>query len=120
MQQRGHSNFATDWILVAFKYGVTVGVLSRVLTPQEITAMNFAGGFEPRQVYDGFITKVGDYFECGLCKEDKKTFWKAKKNAPRHLRKFHFGLADVCEIWYVPPILDLSSNTFLTIFGLFL
>src|SRR5258706_8554774 len=120
MQQRGPSNFATDLILVAFKYGVTVGVLSRVLTPQEITAMNFAGGFEPRQVYEGFVTKVGDYYECGLCKEDKKTFWKAKKSAPRHLRKFHFGLADVCEIWYVPPILDLSSNTFLTIFGLFL
>src|SRR5258706_951568 len=107
-RERGESNFATDWILIVFKYEVTVGVLSRILTPQEITAMNFAGGFEPRQVYDGFITKVGDYYECGLCKEDKKAYWKAKKNAPRHLRKFHFGLADVCKTWYVPPILDLS------------
>ena len=107
-RERGESNFATDWILVVFEYEVTIDVLSRVLTSQEITAMNFAGGFEPRQVYDGFITKFGDYFECGLCKEDRKTYWKAKKNAPRHLRKFHFGLADVCEIWYAPPVLDLS------------
>ena len=119
-RQRGDSNFATDWILVVFKYGVTVDVLSRVLTPQEITAMNFAGGFEPRQVYDGFITKVGNYYECGLCKEDKKTYWKAKKNAPRHLRKFHFGLADVCEIWYAQSILDTSEDAFLIIFVLFL
>ena len=107
-RQCGDSSFATDWTLIVFKHGVTVDVLSRVLTPQEITAMNFAGGFEPRQVYDGFITKVGDYYECGLCKEDMKTYWKAKKNAPRHLRKFHFGLADVCEIWYAEPILDTS------------
>ena len=105
-RERGDGNFATDWIPIVFKYGVTVDVLSRVLTPQEVTAMNFAGGFEPRQVYDGFVTKVGDYYECGLCKEDKKTYWKAKKNAPRHLRKFHFGLADVCETWYAPPILN--------------
>ena len=107
-RERGDSSFATDWTLIVFKYGVTIDVLSRVLTSREVIAMNFAGGFEPRQVYDGFITKVGDYYECGLCKEDKKTYWKAKKNAPRHLRKFHFGLADVCEIWYAPPILDTS------------
>ena len=107
-RERGDGNFATDWTLIAFKYGVSDGVLSRVLTPQEITAMNFDGGFEPRQVYDGFITKFGDHYECGLCKEDKKTYWKAKKNAPRHLRKFHFGLADVCKSWYAPSILDIS------------
>src|SRR5258706_5312041 len=52
-RERRYSNFATDWTLVVFKNGVTVDVLSRVLTPQEISAMNFAGGFEPRQVYDG-------------------------------------------------------------------
>src|SRR5258706_3085466 len=52
-RERRVSNFSTDWILIVFKYGVTVDVLSRVLTPQEISAMNFAGGFEPRQVYDG-------------------------------------------------------------------
>ena len=107
-RERGGSNFATDWTLTAFMYGVSEDVLRRVLTPQEITAINFAGGFEPQQVYDGFITKIGDWYECGLCKEGRKTYWKAKKNAPRHLRKFHFGLADVCKTWCIPPISNLS------------
>jgi hypothetical protein len=101
-KERGGSNFATDWILIVFKYGVSGDVLSRILKPQEIAAMDFKGGFEPRQVYDGFITKVGEIYECGLCKEDKKTYWKAKRNTPRHLRKFHFRLADMCDIWYAP------------------
>jgi len=101
---RRGSNFATDWVLTAFKYGVSKDALRRFLKPQEIAAMRFTGGFAPRQVYDGFITKVGDWYECGLCKEDKKTHWKTKKDAPRHLCKFHFGLADVCKIWYVPPM----------------
>ena len=68
---------------------------------------------------DRFITKVGSYCECVLCKEDKKIYWKAK-DAPRHLRKFHFGLADVCGNWYAQPVHDFSLNTSLTIFGLFL
>jgi len=105
---RGRSNFATDWTLVAFKFGITEGELRRVLTPQEISAIDFTGGFDLQHVYEGFITKVGDYYECGLCKEGKETYWKAKKDAPRHLRKFHFGLADVCKAWYVPPMLYLS------------
>ena len=101
-KERGGSNFATDWIFTVFKHGVSGDVLSRVLTPEEIISMQFAVGFEPQQAYDGFITKIENHYECGLCKEDKKTYWKAKKNAPRHLRKFHFGLADTCELWYVP------------------
>src|SRR5882757_10568076 len=28
-RQRGDSNFATDWILIVFKYGMTIDVLSR-------------------------------------------------------------------------------------------
>ena len=114
-KERGGSNFATGWILTVFKYGVSGGVLCRTLMPQEIIAMNFTGGFEPQHVYDGFITKVGDQYECGLCKEDKKTHWKAKKNAPRHLRKFHFGLADVCKTWCAPPIPGTPSTAFLIV-----
>ena len=109
-RERRGNNFATDWILTVFKNGVSGDVLARILTPEEISAMNFTGGFEPQQVYDGFITKVEDHYECGLCKEDKKTHWKAKKNAPRHLRKFHFGLADTCDVWYVPH----TPNPFVT------
>jgi len=100
----GGSNFATNWVLTAFKYGVNKDALHRSLEPRETNAMNFPGGFKPRHVYDGFIVKIKDRYECGLCQKDKKTYWKAKKDAVRHLRKFHFGLADACKVWYVPPM----------------
>jgi len=88
-----------NWIISTFKYGVTTEALFRVLKRKEINEMNFSGGFEPHQAYDGFISKVGERYECGLCKEGNRTRWKNKKDAPRHLRKFHFGLADVCKDW---------------------
>src|SRR5258706_1225108 len=95
------SSFAVDWIVVVFRHGVTTEALFRPLDSNEIDQMNFPGGFRPRQAYDGFISKIGGLYECGLCKEGKKTHWKHKKDAPRHLRKFHFGLGDLCTIWCV-------------------
>jgi len=96
-------------------YGVTKEALIRALSRKEIDEMSFSGGFEPCQAYDGFISKIGDYYECGLCKDGKKVLWKHKKEAPRHLRKFHFGLADLCKSWYVRTtvrqLCDLSSDT---------
>jgi len=97
--QAGGTAFAVDWIISVFKYGVITEALLRTLERTEIDQMNFPGGFEPHQAYDGFISKVGDRYECGLCREGKRTRWKHKKDAPRHLRKFHFGLADVCKTW---------------------
>ncbi len=93
------STFAVDWVISTFKHGVTTEALLRVLDRKEIDEMEFPGGFEPHQAYDGFISKVGARYECGLCKEGKRTRWMHKKDAPRHLRKFHFGLADVCKAW---------------------
>jgi len=98
-RRAGGSTFAVDWIISTFKYGVTIEALLRVLERKEIDEMNFPGGFEPHQAYDGFISKVGRRYECGLCNESNRTRWKNKKDAPRHLRKFHFGLADVCKDW---------------------
>jgi len=98
-RRAGGSAFAVDWIISTFKYGVTTEALLRALGRKEIDEMNFPGGFEPHQAYDGFISKVGACYECSLCKEGKRTRWKNKKDAPRHLRKFHFGLADVCKDW---------------------
>ena len=98
-RQAGGSASAVDWIIPTFKYGVTAEALLRVLKRKEIDEVVFPGGFEPHQAYDGFISKVGERYECGLCKEGKKTRWKNKKDAPRHLRKFHFGIADVCNAW---------------------
>jgi hypothetical protein len=98
-RRAGGSAFAVDWIISTFKYGVTTDALLRVLGRKEINEMKFPGGFEPHQAYDGFISKVGERYECGLCREGNRTRWKHKKDAPRHLRKFHFGLADVCKAW---------------------
>ena len=98
-RQAKGSSFAIDWIMPTFKHGVTTEALLRVLGRKEIDEMNFPGGFEPHNAFDGFLSKVGGRYECGLCKEGKKMSWKNKKDAPRHLRKFHFGLVDVCKDW---------------------
>ena len=110
-ERNGGNAFAVDWTLVAFNGGVTKEALVRTLDRGEIGRMKvtFPGGFEPRQAYDGFISKLGERYECGLCKEGKRASWKNKKDAPRHLRKFHFGLGDPCAFWCVLwyPLMDL-------------
>jgi len=100
-ERDGGNAFAVAWTLVVFNHGVTKEALIRTLERSEIGRMNFPGGFEPRQAYDGFISKIGDHYECGLCNEAKRPCWKNKKDAPRHLRKFHFGLGDPCGTWCV-------------------
>lgn len=100
-QDHGGTNFACQWILIVFKYGVTLEALLRPLDLTEIQSMKFPGGFEPSLAYDGFLQKSEDGFDCCLCKIDKRSWWKNKKDAVRHLRKFHFGLADQCGTWYV-------------------
>ena len=87
------------WIHKAFKKGVTLSALVRFLTLEELNEMGFTGGFTPAQVYDGFLEKIGERFECGLCGEAKRTNWKNKKDSIRHFQKFHFGLAESCTKW---------------------
>jgi hypothetical protein len=98
---RGGTEFACQWILRAFEGGVTLGALVRGLKLTEVESMNFQGGFEPYLVYDGFLQKAEDEFECCLCAVGKRVTWKNKKDSVRHLRKFHFGLADQCITWCV-------------------
>ena len=99
--RRGGTDFACEWVPIVFKDGVTLEALVRRLTLTEIEAMNFPGGFEPYRAYDGFLETADDGFECGLCVVGKRVWWQHKKDAVRHLRKFHFGLADLCTMWYV-------------------
>jgi len=112
-ERDGGDPFAVAWTLVVFSRGVTKEALVRTLDRAEIgrmesaSASGFPGGFEPRQAYDGFISKIGDRYECGLCREGKRTCWKNKKDAPRHLRKFHFGLGDLCGSWCVLMVYPL-------------
>lgn len=98
-RRRGGADFACQWISRVFKDGVTLEALVRRLKLTEIEGMNFPGGFQPSLAYDGFLQKADEGFECCLCPFDKRTWWKNKKDAVRHLRKFHFGLADRCGTW---------------------
>ena len=98
---RGGTNFACHWIATVFKDGVTLDALVRRLKLTEIERMNFPGSFEPCLAYDGFLQKAEDGFECCLCASGKRVWWKNKKDAVRHFRKFHFGLADQCDTWCV-------------------
>jgi hypothetical protein len=97
----GGTEYACQWVTTIFSNPVTLRALVRPLALTEIASMNFPGGFEPFLAYHGFIQKYGDGFECCLCTVGKRTWWKNKKDALRHLRKFHFGLGNRCDSWYV-------------------
>ena len=99
-RQRGGKDFAVAWLNKIFVDGVTVDPLVRPLTMLEVDAMNLRHpGFKPAQGYDGFLERHNERFECGLCPDEKRMHWENKKDAVRHLRKFHFGLADLCIDW---------------------
>ena len=99
-QQQGGKEFAVTWVGKLFAGEVSVGPLLRRLTMLEAGAMSLRlPGFKPAQGYDGFLEKVNERFECGLCPDERRMHWKNKKDAVRHLRKFHFGLADRCIDW---------------------
>ena len=98
---RGGTEFACQWIPRVFKDGVTLEALLRRFKLNEIESMNFQGGFEPSLAYDGFLQVAEGGFECCLCIVDKRIWWRNKKAAVRHFRKFHFGLADQCITWCV-------------------
>ena len=98
---RGGMEFACQWIPKVFNGGVTLEALLRRLKLTEIESMDFLGGFGPCLAYDGFLQTAEGGFECCLCKVDKRVWWKNKKDAVRHLGKFHFGLADQCITWCV-------------------
>ena len=96
----GGTDYARQWITTIFSNPVTLRALVRPLELTEIASMNFPGGFEPFLAYHGFIQTSSNGFEYCLCMIGKRTRWR-NKDAVRHLRKFHFGLADRCDIWYV-------------------
>ena len=117
-KRRGGRDFAVNWITVAFKRDVSLDALVRPLdlTEVENSDRSTSNGFKLRQAYDGFIAKTGYHFECGLCEEGNRRHWVHKKDAVRHLRKFHFGLADRCRVWCVSCCSLLATeSTLLTL-----
>ena len=98
-RQRGGHDFAIAWIPKVFTRGVKADALRRVLSEDEINAVDHDHGFRLSRAYDGFLEKVEDRFECGLCTEEKRSNWKNKKDAIRHFQKFHFGIGQACGTW---------------------
>jgi hypothetical protein len=98
-RQRGGQGSAIAWIPKVFTKGVTPEALRRTLHEDEINAVDHDHGFRLSQAYDGFLEKVEDRFECGLCAEEKRANWKNKKDAIRHFQKFHFGIGESCGTW---------------------
>ena len=98
-RQRGGQDFAIAWIPKVFKKGVTINALSRTLSEDEINAVDHDHGFRLAQAYDGFLEKVEDRFECGLCGEEKRANWRNKKDSIRHFQKFHFGIGETYGTW---------------------
>ena len=98
-RQRGGEDFAIAWIPKAFTNGVTARALIRALTEDEINGVDHDHGFRLSQAYDGFLEKVENRFECGLCAEEKRANWGNKKDAIRHFQKFHFGIGQTCGTW---------------------
>ena len=98
-RRRGGEDFAIAWIPKAFTNGVTARALGRVLSEDEINAVDHDHGFRLSRAYDGFLEKVENRFECGLCTEEKRANWGNKKDAIRHFKKFHFGIGQTCGTW---------------------
>jgi len=98
-RQRGGKPFAIAWLPKAFTKGVTANELGRTLSEDEINAVDHDHGFRLSQAYDGFLEKVEDRFECGLCAEEKRANWKNRKDAIRHFQKFPFGIGETCGTW---------------------
>jgi hypothetical protein len=99
----GGTDFACQWVVKVFKYGVTLDALVRPLTLMEIeNTCTLQAASSPLWHMMAFYKRpIVDGFECCLCMVDKRTWWKHKKDAIRHLRKFHFGLGNRCDTWCV-------------------
>jgi hypothetical protein len=86
-----------------FANEVSLGALTRLLTDAEVETKEF--GVETGRVYIAFLETVNEEegveprYVCRLCHSERT--WKHHKDALRHLRRDHFGLADVCDQWYV-------------------
>jgi hypothetical protein len=74
-----------------------------LLTDAEVETKEF--GVETGRVYIAFLETVDEEegveprYVCRLCHSEQT--WKHHRDALRHLRRDHFGLADVCDQWYV-------------------
>ena len=81
---------------------VKLSSLTRKLSAEELASGQF--GSESGQVYVGFLRAERDArYTCRLCPGNTDMSWKHRRDALRHLRRDHFGLAQKCDDWCVSP-----------------
>jgi hypothetical protein len=85
-----------------FANAVSLEALIRQLTDAEADTKEF--GIETGRIYNVFLETTDEegvvsHYACRLCHTEQ--IWKHRKDVLRHLRRDHFGFADVCKRWYV-------------------
>src|SRR5258706_2167766 len=103
-RRQGADEGAIGCLGKVFTNEVSLKALTRPLTDAEVEKKEF--GVETGRVYIAFLESideeeegVGTYYVCRLCHSEQ--IWRHHKDVLRHLRRDHFGLADVCNQWYV-------------------
>jgi len=86
-----------------FANEVSLEALTRQVTDTEAEIKEF--GIDNGKVYNALLGYLDEEdgvvprHNCRLCHSEKT--WKHPRDVLRHLRRDHFGLADICEQWYV-------------------
>ena len=102
-RRQGADEGAIELLGKVFTNEVTLEALTRRLTDAEVETNEF--GVETGRVYIAFLKAISDeecveaFYVCRLCHSEQ--IWRHHRDALRHLRRNHFGLADVCDQWYV-------------------
>ena len=102
LQQRcgiqGTDEGAIELLSKVFTREVSLEALTRPLTDGEVETKEF--GVEAGRIYIAFLEAINEEgYGCRLCHSEQ--IWKHHKDVVRHLRRDHFGFADVCNQWYV-------------------
>ena len=115
-RRQGAGEDVIGFIPKIFASGVNLEALTRPLTDWEVETLEF--GVRAGKVYTAFLAPTNEEegvpprYACRLCHRDQA--WKHSKDALRHLRRDHFGLADVCKNWCVFQLSTLANvNVFL-------
>ena len=103
-RQKGADESVIPFLGKIFADEVSLEALVRPLTDAEVESKEF--GIETGKIYTAFLKYTNDAgvdprFICRLCHVQSKQTWKNSKDVLRHLRRDHFGLADICKQWYV-------------------
>ena len=105
-RRQGADEEAIGLLGKVFSNEVSLEALTRLLTDGEAETKEF--GVETGRIYIAFLDAINDeegvvtHYVCRLCHSEQ--IWKHHKDVVRHLRRDHFGLADVCNQWYVSDV----------------